>query len=54
VRAWGGRSIEAYPRRSQEPLHDEEVWMGTPALYTACGFVEVAGEGQYPVMRKVL
>jgi len=54
ARAWGGRAVEAYPRRSSDPLHDEEVWMGTPALFASCGFVEIAGEGQYPVMRRAL
>jgi GNAT superfamily N-acetyltransferase len=54
VRAQGGTAIEAYPRRSDHPLHDEEGWMGTAALFTARGFVEVGGEGPYPVMRHAL
>jgi GNAT superfamily N-acetyltransferase len=56
VRSWGGTTIEAYPRSSGTDfrLHDEEAWMGTSALFAECGFERVAGEGAYPVMRKVL
>ncbi len=56
VRSWGGTTIEAYPRSSGADfrLHDEEAWMGTSALFAECGFESVAGEGPYPVMRKVL
>ncbi len=49
---WGGRALEAYPRRAEHRLHDEEAWMGTADLFASCGFVEVAGETPYPVMRK--
>jgi hypothetical protein len=28
--------------------------MGTVRLFTACGFTEIAGEGAYPVMRRVI
>lgn len=53
VRAWAGRAIEAYPRSAaHDPLHDEEAWMGTARLFASCGFVVIAGEGQYPVMRR--
>ena len=48
----GGRAVEAYPRRAEGPIHDEEAWMGTAALFASCGFVQVAGEGPYPVMRR--
>lgn len=54
VRAWGGRALEAYPRRSSEPMHDEERWMGPLELFLEQGFVLVAGEGPYPVLRKTL
>ncbi len=54
VRGWGGRAIEAYPRRSSEPMHAEEVWMGPLELFREQGFVIVAGEGPYPVLRKTL
>jgi GNAT superfamily N-acetyltransferase len=49
---WGGRAIEAYPRRAGHRLHDEEAWMGTADLFASCGFVEVSGETPYPVMRR--
>jgi GNAT superfamily N-acetyltransferase len=52
VSRWGGTALEAYPRRAQHRLHDEEAWMGTAELFASCGFIEVAGEGPYPVMRK--
>ena len=63
VRAWEGPdracAVEAYPRGGRPdgdppPLHDEEAWMGTAALFASCGFVRVAGEAAYPVMRKVV
>jgi len=54
VRAWGGRAIEAYPRRSAEPLRDEEIFMGPESLYTRAGYTQLAGEGAYPVLRKEL
>jgi GNAT superfamily N-acetyltransferase len=63
VRAWTStdapaRAVEAYPRG--EPtgapgrLHDEEAWVGTQSLFESCGFVRVAGEPAYPVMRRTL
>jgi GNAT superfamily N-acetyltransferase len=52
VRDRGGSAVEAYPRRSVDALHDEEAWMGTASLFASCGFVQVAGEGPYPVMRR--
>jgi GNAT superfamily N-acetyltransferase len=62
VRAWSpqgeARAIEAYPRGRTDAalarLHDEEAWMGTEALFERCGYVRVAGEAAYPVMRKEL
>jgi GNAT superfamily N-acetyltransferase len=55
VAAWGGRVVEAYPRDApdppEEPLHDEQAWMGTTRLFASCGFVEVAAEGPYRVLR---
>ena len=54
VRGWGGRAIEAYPRRSSELLRDEEVWMGPERLYIDAGYTHVAGEPPYPVFRKEL
>ena len=66
VRAWSSaaapaRAVEAYPRGEPtgEPgrlreLHDEEAWVGTQRLFESCGFVRIAGEPAYPVMRRTL
>jgi GNAT superfamily N-acetyltransferase len=54
VRAWGGHAIEAYPRRTNEPMHPEQAMQGPLATFLAAGYVEVAGEGPYPVLRKRL
>ena len=50
VRAWGGRAIEAYPRRSPEPMHAEEAWQGPESIFA--GFDVVHADGPYPVLRK--
>ena len=52
VRAWGGRAIEAYPRRSSDELRPEEVWMGPERIYIDAGYTHIAGEPPYPVYRK--
>jgi hypothetical protein len=63
VRAWAQSdrplAIEAYPRGnpagdSSTRLHDEEAWVGTQSLFERCGFVRIAGEPAYPVMRLAL
>jgi len=54
VRAWGGRAIEAYPRRTTEPMYPEQVMQGPLAAFLAGGYTQIAGEGQYPVLRKAL
>jgi GNAT superfamily N-acetyltransferase len=54
VRAWGGSSIEAYPRHFEGPLHDEEAWMGPEKVFADAGYERVGGEGPYPVYRKML
>ncbi len=63
VRAWStaelpARAIEAYPRGKPAGdgprLHDEEAWVGTESLFERCGFVRIAGEAAYPVMRMAL
>ncbi len=51
VRSWGGRAIEAYPRRSSEPLHPEEAWQGTESVFQKAGFVAVHDVAPYPVYR---
>ena len=51
---WGAAVLEAYPRRSEAPLYDEEAWQGPESLFVKLGF-EVAQEtAQYPMYRKVL
>jgi GNAT superfamily N-acetyltransferase len=54
VLAWGGSVIEGYPRRSSEPLGDEEAWMGPEKLFSECGFVAQHDVAAYPVYRKRL
>ncbi len=51
---WGARALEALPRRPREAVSDEELWTGPMGAYAASGFVEVYGEGQYPVLRREL
>ncbi len=52
VRAWGGKSIEAYPHRIDRPMYDEEAWMGPASLFMHAGFEKIAGEDPYPVLRR--
>lgn len=48
----GASFVEAYPRVSEQPLHDGEAWMGPHRLFMDLGF-EVARESpQYPVLRR--
>lgn len=54
VRAWGGRVILGYPRRSTEPLHDEEAWQGPERVFVELGFAPVHDVPPYPVYRKVV
>lgn len=54
VARWGGRAIEAYPRRASAPLYDEEAWQGHEALFRELGFDVVHDVAPYPVYRKVL
>ncbi len=54
VAAWGGHAIEAHPRRSTEPLHDEEAWQGPEKLFVELGFQPIHDDGPYPVYRKVV
>jgi ribosomal protein S18 acetylase RimI-like enzyme len=54
VAAHGGRLIEAHPRRSTEPLHDEEAWQGPEQLFRELGFAVIHDVSPYPVYRKVV
>ncbi len=50
--SWGARFLEAYPRASDAPLHEGELWQGPHALFTSRGFVVVREASQYPVLRR--
>lgn len=52
VREWGGNAVEAYPRRSSEPLHAEEAWQGPERVFVESGFEPVVDVAPYPVYRK--
>jgi GNAT superfamily N-acetyltransferase len=53
AKSWGGTAVEGYPRgKGAGILHDEQAWVGTEELFESCGFVRVAGEDVYPVMRR--
>ena len=54
ARARGARALEGFPRRSAEPIHDEEVWQGPERLFVEAGFEVVHDVPPYPVYRKVL
>jgi GNAT superfamily N-acetyltransferase len=48
----GGVTLEAYPRRTAEDLHDAQAFTGTVQLFASCGFEECGGDGPYPIMRR--
>lgn len=54
VLAWGGRALEAHPRRATSPLHDEQAWQGPERLFAERGWVPVHQMEPYPVYRKVI
>jgi GNAT superfamily N-acetyltransferase len=54
VKRWGGGALEAYPRRSSEPLHDEEAAQGPEGLFVAHGFACIHDAAPYPVYRRVV
>ncbi|MBX3263550.1 MAG: GNAT family N-acetyltransferase [Labilithrix sp.] len=54
AREWGARALEAYPRRSSEPLHAEEAWQGPERVFVDAGFEPVVDVPPYPVYRKAL
>jgi GNAT superfamily N-acetyltransferase len=54
VRTWGGRAVEAYPRRASYALHDEETWMGPEAVFVARRWEAVHDVWPYPVYRKAV
>lgn len=54
ARAVGAHAIEGFPRRSSEPLYDEEVYQGPERLFVEAGFEVLHDVAPYPVYRKVL
>ncbi len=54
ARARGGRVLQAFPRRSTEPLYDEEVWQGPERVFVDAGFEVLHDIAPYPVYRKLL
>lgn len=54
ARSWGARAVEAYPRRSEEPLHPEEAWLGPERVFVEAGFEAIVDVSPYPVYRKRL
>jgi GNAT superfamily N-acetyltransferase len=52
ARKWGARAIEAYPRRSSEPLHAEEAWQGPEHVFVESGFEAAVDAAPYPVYRR--
>ncbi len=51
---WGATALEALPRRSVEPLHDAELWVGHARTLLDAGFVEAHAFAPYPVLRLTL
>lgn len=51
---WGASALEALPRRSKEPMSDEELWTGPMGAFTAHGFEVVNDFEPYPVLRRNL
>jgi GNAT superfamily N-acetyltransferase len=53
ARSLGATRLEAYPRRSETPLYDEEALMGPERLYIEAGFAPLVHPGSiaetYPV-----
>jgi GNAT superfamily N-acetyltransferase len=51
---WGASALEALPRRTKEPVSDEELWTGPMGAFTAHGFEVVNDFEPYPVLRRTL
>ena len=48
---FGARALEAFPRRPNAPVSDEELWTGPCSAYVRAGFSPVNDFAPYPVMR---
>lgn len=51
ARAQGARALEAFPRRTEGRVSDEEHWMGPESPYLQAGFSAVEATPPYPVYR---
>ncbi|APR79626.1 Hypothetical protein A7982_04973 [Minicystis rosea] len=51
---WGARALEAFPRRPNAPVSDDELWTGPMGVYEKNGFIEVHTFEPYPVLRREL
>ncbi len=54
AKLWGARAVEAYPHVQTVDAADEQMWRGVISSYERAGFVHVAGELPYPVLRHPL
>lgn len=52
AKSWGGAAVEAYPRRAEYALSDEEAWQGPESAFRATGFAVVHETPPYPVLRR--
>lgn len=50
---WGARAVEAFPRAA-EPVSEELLWTGAPAVFREAGFEVVDASGPYPVLRRAI
>ncbi len=55
ARSLGAHAIEAYPRKAEERISDDEVWMGPLGAFAAAGYRPVhEAFAPYPVLRLAL
>lgn len=54
ARARGARSLEAFPRRTDSTVSDEQHWMGPESAFLHAGFEAVDPTPPYPVYRLAL
>jgi GNAT superfamily N-acetyltransferase len=50
----GARVLEAFPRVAEEPVADEELFMGPSSAFVDAGFLRAHDASPYPVLRLVL
>jgi GNAT superfamily N-acetyltransferase len=54
ARARGAQALEAFPRRTEGRVSDEEHWMGPEHAFTEAGFTAAEATPPYPVYRIAL